>query len=356
MSDTLYALPQFTPARAKSVSDKKLAEIWDDPEWIAEEKLDGWRYCMLLGGGLPRVYLTGRRISSKTGLLSEKGLQVPCLWPNPSSRAKISLQEQDTLTYLTAKGELGLTVLDGEIMPPAGAGFRDIAGIMSADPVEAAATMERIGNPTYRVFDMLYDDGADIRSLSMYERKKCALEFVYELRHPLISVVDSMLPRQDYYNKIVADGGEGVILKNICAPYGESGAWVKVKKFSTLDVVVTDFTRAKFGVTGKYDGQIGAAVVSVYLQGQLCPVGRVSGMDDATRLDMTENPGRWLGVVIEVRAQEFGKERLRHPRYERRRDDADARTCTYEKMMRDLGRDEELEDDQTPTPGQLKLL
>ncbi len=312
---------QLNPARAKAISDEKLEKLWDDSEWKSQVKLDGWRELLHFGGDLPRVFLTGRRVSSVTGLLSEKALNVPCLWPN---------------------ADLGYTVLDGEVMPPDGAGFRDMASILNADPEVAAETIERLGPPIYRVFDVLFHDGVDVREYSQLERSSLCSSIADRLSNPLITSVPLLPSSRAEYERIVAAGGEGVILKNIFAQYGDTSAWKKVKKYSTLDVIVTGFTEAKFGRTGKYDGQIGAAIVSVFMSdGSMCEVGQVSGMDDATRLEMTANPGRWVGTVIEVAAQEFGKQRLRHPRFKRHRVDANPRDATYRKMMADLGQDEQ---------------
>ncbi len=324
-------IKQLPPARAKHVSDKRLGTIWDDPSWVAEEKMNGWRFLMHVGGELDRTHLTGRRISSVTDEYSEKGMCVPCLWPT-------------TL--------MGYTVLDGEILPPEGVSFHDIAGIMNVDPESAAEEIRRIGEPRYRAFDVLFADGRDYREHSYLERRDILKVIVDELAHPLITMVPSGPATQSTFDSIVEAGGEGVILKNIFAAYGDSGAWVKVKREATLDVVVTGFTDAKFGKTGKYHGQIGAVVVAVYLRdGTLVEVGQVSGMDDATRLQMTANPGQWVGTVIEITAQEFGRERLLHPRYGRPRPDASPREATYEKMMRDLGAAQKPVDDD----GQLRL-
>ncbi len=306
---------ELEPARAKA---KKPDELWDDSSWIAEEKLDGWRFLMHFGGGLDRVYMTGRRTSSQTGLLSEKGLCAPCLWP-----------------YSDA-AELGYTVLDGEVMPPVGAGFRDIAGIMNVSPEKAAERIAEIGNPRYFAFDILYHDGQDVREKFFIERRQHLIEALLVSQNPLVEQVICHTDKLATYDRIVDGGGEGVILKDLMSPYGEG--WVKVKRYSTLDVVVTGFTQAKMGRTGKFLGQVGAALVSVYSSnGTLLEVGRVSGMTDDVRFHMTQNPGEWIGKVIEVAAQEFAKDRLRHPRFKRARPEADPRHATFQKMMADLG-------------------
>lgn len=307
---TMYK--ELHPARAKAKAPDKL---WDDPHWLAEEKLDGWRFLMHFGKSLDRTYLTGRRTSVVTGKLSEKGLFAEPLWPGVADRVEY-------------------TVLDGEVMPPTG--FYDIAGIMNVASVDKArARIKQIGPPTYRAFDILFCNGTDVRELPYIERILLLDEIVNNETNKLIQRIGAHKDSLAHYDRIIDRGGEGVILKDFTAPYGEG--WVKVKRYSTLDVIVTGFTDAKEGRTGKFLGLIGAAKISVYTpSGQLVEVGRASGMTDAVRDDMSMNPQKWIGNVIEVAAQEFAKNRLRSPRFKRARPDADPRHATFVKMMADL--------------------
>lgn len=321
---------ELQPAKAKSKSASKL---YGRADLIAEEKMNGWRFLMHLGRDLPRVVMTGRRISKVTGKFSEKGECAPCLWPY-------------------AWKSFNYTVLDGEVIPPPGATFWDMASIMNADPETAAKTIARIGEPTYHVFDCLFHDDQDLRERSMLERKSITDSIVRELCHPNIHLLPTVELSRDNFDIVVRRGGEGLIAKEIDAPYGEG--WYKIKKVYTLDVIVTGFTAAKFGKTGQYDGQIGAAKVSVYSsKGELLEVGQVSGMTNEIRLDMTNNKESWIGRVIEVEAQEWAQNRLAHPRWNRERPDANPLDCTYAKMMQELRAQEPEEEAQTPKQGSL---
>lgn len=300
---------EIKPARAKK---KDPSNLWEDPNWIAEEKWDGWRFLMHFGHTLDRMYLTGRRPGVASGTLSEKGGLVQELKPNL---------------------HIGYTVLDGEIIPPIGASFNDIAGIMNTSKEKAQARIKEIGLPGYRVIDILFYDGKDVRELPFGRRFIERAEIVSRINSNNIRNTPIIFDRKkEYYENLVADGKEGVILKHWDAFYGEG--WIKVKRYSTLDVIITGFKPGK----GKYTGQIGAALISVYDKlGSLIEIGRVSGMTDELRLDMTQNQNRWIGSVIEVHAQEIGKDRLRHPRFYRARPDADPRSATLGKMFQDLG-------------------
>lgn len=307
---------EIEPATAKRVGEHRLDQYFDDSMWVAEEKLDGWRELIHFGGGLDRLYLTGRRTSSETGKFSEKGHLVQMLSPN-----KLSV-------------DLGYTILDGEVIPPVGAGFRDLSSILNSSPEESARSVLKLGPPRFVAFDVLFYDGVDMRENPLIERQNFLREAINRYGNPLVNAIQGVKDSRAHYESIVEAGGEGVILKDLTSAYAEPGSWIKVKRYSTLDVIVTGFTEGK----GKYVGQIGAAIVSVLSSsGQTLDVGQVSGMTDEVRLDMTQSPGDWIGRVIEIAAQEFAKERLRHPRFKRVRQDSDPTSCTFEKMMRDLG-------------------
>lgn len=321
---------EIQPARANS---RKPDKLWGSPLHVMEEKIDGWRFLMHLGGDLDRVYMTGRRTSVVTGLLSEKAECVPQIWPR-------------------LPAGLGYTVLDGEVTVPGG--FRSIAGIMNVAPDKARAAIEKAGTPTFHVFDVLYYDGHDLRDEVLHDRRRVLAALMDDLTSkgaaPHLSLVPQWPAEVERYDEFIARGGEGAMVKDLLAVYGEG--WTKAKRAHTLEVVVTGFTDAKTGKTGKYTGLVGAALVSVFAAGKLVEVGRVSGMTDDVRREMTANPSEWTGKVIEVECQEWARSRLRHPRYKRPRPDVDPRSATYAKLMRDLGR----EDENASDPDQLPLL
>ena len=64
------------PMKARSVSEDKLKELWKDPNWAAEEKVDGSRY--ILWVGRDRCPLISRR-KSVTGEVIDKAENVPLI-------------------------------------------------------------------------------------------------------------------------------------------------------------------------------------------------------------------------------------------------------------------------------------
>lgn len=292
----------------------KIEPLFDDDDYVAERKMNGWRFAHHFGQDLDRSYFTGRRVSKKTGEFSEKGELVPMLWADPG---------------------LKYTVLDGEIMPPEGANFRDIAGIMNAEPDVSAANVRRLGPPEYHVFDCLFYDGEDVRTKPQWHRRSLANRTVEMIDNYLCKmVIEETSDQLGFFEREVAGGGEGIVLKFAHAPYGEG--WIKVKRLHTLDVVIMGFTEARFGKTGKYDGLIGAIEVGVLRDGKLVQVGQVSGMNDQDRRWFTTNRNELKGRVIAIKAQEWAKNKLMHPRYKMMRDDIGPDQCTWDKLMRDL--------------------
>lgn len=116
-------------------------------------------------------------------------------------------------------------------------------------------------------------------------------------------------------------GIEGYVIKQ----YNYKG-WTKLKQQCTVDCVVTDIAPGK----GKYSDQCGALVVSLLKDGKFVEVANVSGMDDDTRRLITTTD---LGRVVEVEYQELGtRDRLRHPRFVRWRDDKPAGECEWSQL------------------------
>ncbi|WP_395656509.1 ATP-dependent DNA ligase [Nocardioides sp.] len=90
-------------------------------------------------------------------------------------------------------------------------------------------------------FDLLHLDGADLLDAPAGERA-AALERLVPVEHRVPRLVTaSAAEAQDFLEHTIGSGHEGVVVKNLAAPYdaGRRGAaWVKVKPVHTLDLVV----------------------------------------------------------------------------------------------------------------------
>lgn len=316
-------LLQLKPQKAHGTLHE---EIWDSPEWVAEEKYDGDRRLSHFFANVIRF--TGTRTSVKDGLFVEKTGCVPQLsariWTPGSGKPR----KQNWPAALEG------TVLDGEVLPPPGKliqGGRSkyVTSIMGSAPDEAIRKQMEGGFLCYAVFDCLFFKGQDIRGCPLRERYNYRDQALALWRNDYVFKAASAVGagKQRFYQKIVDDGGEGVVLKRYSDPYDSDSRWVKVKKWATADVVVTGFTPGD----GKYAKQIGAITFGQYTGPALREVGQCSGFTDAERLELTRNKKKYLGRVMKIK--HWGREptgAFRHPQFLEWRDDKDPQDCVFD--------------------------
>ncbi len=101
------------------------------------------------------------------------------------------------------------------------------------------------------------------------------------------------------HNHYVAKGYEGAMIKDPTAPYSFKRDWsvMKLKAFHDVDLEIKQLLEG----TGKHAGKLGSFVVEY--RGVEVQVG--SGLTDALREKIWENPQAFVGRVIEVRYQEI---------------------------------------------------
>ena len=94
---------------------------------------------------------------------------------------------------------------------------------------------------TARFFDVLHVDGVDLLDAPGHERAAALAALVPETHRVARLVTDDPGAADAFVTDVLAAGHEGVVVKNLDAPYdaGRRGsAWVKVKPVHTLDLVV----------------------------------------------------------------------------------------------------------------------
>lgn len=112
------------------------------------------------------------------------------------------------------------------------------------------------------------------------------------------------------YGLCVDNKLEGLMLKRSRHDYvnGRSTDWMKMKPEEEKDGIITGFTEGQ----GKFNGLIGSATID-FGDGSSTSV---SGMDDATRLDMSRNPNKYIGRVARIPyMQRDSQGGYRHPRW-----------------------------------------
>lgn len=135
--------------------------------------------------------------------------------------------------------------------------------------------------------------------------------------------------KRERFEQIVANGGEGLVLKRLNSGYraDRQKDWLKIKAERFCDCLVTAYQPGK----GKYVGTVGALVLELAKGDQWVIVGTTSGMTDAQRDFFKKALDEGQEFVVEVKFQNWTSgNRLRHPRFVRIREDKVAEDCTWE--------------------------
>lgn len=345
------------PMGGVAVKDsEKLEALLNDPNYVAEVKWDGSRYLSIIG----RFF--SRRISDVDGIPVEKSDRVPHL--------------SDHLSLFP-----GL-ILDGELYIP-GKTSNEVTSILGAKADKAIQRQEEQGKLIYMVYDILMYQGEWLIDKPWHERR-AILENVFPIvRNEYMKCPEYITTnKREFMERVIAEGGEGIMLKNINGKYipGKKPAknWVKVKTEIDDDVVIMGFKDAVKEYTGKeietwpywinpsgekelvlntysvldetvIDGEqvfvpkqgwvpvtkfffndwVGAVKFGKFNeQGDLVELGECSGITESLRKNMSENPDKYIGEVMEIKAMQKTKDGFyRHPQFSRMRDDKNASEC-----------------------------
>jgi bifunctional non-homologous end joining protein LigD len=200
------------------------------------------------------------------------------------------------------------------------------------------------------LFDILVLRGVDDKVGTQEERIRVenSLCIQYEWKHiaPIPTVYSGF---NDFYQRTIANDGEGIMLKKLDSKYVEgtrSSKWLKAKRVQTDDCVVLGLATGE----NKYADLFGALVVGQIVNGDMKVVARVSGMTDAIRNELNtkiralpvdnSDPFWWKRedkdvfhkvvpeMVVEVEFMERTDSlKMRHPRFVRVRDDKPWTEC-----------------------------
>ncbi|HEX2199620.1 MAG TPA: DNA ligase D [Burkholderiales bacterium] len=278
---------------------------FDDPAWMWEPKLDGYRALAFIDG-------EGVTLRSRRGL--DLGADFPRLVADLRSQAVATM------------------VLDGEIVA------FDASGKPSFN-----ALQNRAQQVVYYCFDLLYFAGIDLRKAAYADRRRYLAQCL--LPSPGVQLVHASEAGTELAAAALASGLEGVVGKRKDSRYEagrRSSAWLKVKATRSADFVIGGYTKGKGS-----RAPLGALLVGTWDGGgKLRYASHVgSGFDDRSlpqvqaRLEKLRadacpfaqkpplnGPAVWVEprLVAEVRFQDWTPDqRLRAPVFLRLRDDID---------------------------------
>jgi DNA ligase-1 len=291
-------------------NEEHLKQLLNDDNYIAQEKLDGMR-------AVVHVTKDGLRIFSRSA-----GVDDP-------TRPLEKTSALPRLAALKFPDFIG-TILDCEILAR-GMDSAQLSGTIHKKDVSDNRIVKLF------VFDILSIKGTDLTNQTLLQR----LSWLETIRKKITSPHIVFLPwvntskdKHDLYQRIIINGGEGVVLKNLYATYIQgarpSENWYKVKKSMTIDAVILGFTQGK----GKYNTRIGALIFGQYVNTpkgwKLQEIGQASGMTDTQRTEFTKNCDFYVGKVVTIRGMERLKSgSIRHPQFLAIRSDKNPNQCRW---------------------------
>jgi ATP-dependent DNA ligase len=247
----------------------------------------------------------------------------------------------------------GRYVLDGELVILGGDGVEEFDALQNRiHPAESRIKMLAEETPArFRVFDVLAEGRRKLLKEPFETRRGALAELVETLDDPGSIELTPLVRHADEARPLL-DSGEGVIAKELSAPYrpGERKGMVKVKRLRTLDCVVVGWR------PGKEEGTVGSLILGLYeKQGKLRVVGHTSSFKAKEKRELrarlapyetgergAADPSRWASdrelewvslrpeLVVEVSFDHVSAGRIRHgAKLLRWRDDKDPRECTF---------------------------
>jgi bifunctional non-homologous end joining protein LigD len=306
-------MPRRPEAMKATLSD----DVFDDPNWIVERKLDGYRCLAFRDGGA--VDLESRNYLSLNGRYPEV---AAALEDDPCKRF----------------------VIDGEIVGT-------VRGKSSFEALQQRGH-DRGVHIAYYVFDVLWLDGEDLRGRPLTERK-AALRKALRFGGGTIRWTPHRHAAEGEAH--LADacrrGWEGLIAKRADSIYQarRSRDWLKWKCSAEQELVIAGYTAPKgsreaFGalLVGYYEGaklRYAGKVGTGFDQRELRSLGeRMEQLQRPTSpFDAGDPPARgttWIEpeLVAQVAFTEWTRDgSLRHPRYLGLRDDKPARKVVRER-------------------------
>jgi len=301
----------FRPQLARSFKEGKDDWMWEDPGIVADEKLDGHR-----------IVIMGDRQFSRNG--KEKGVR-----------------------FLERGFPIGCK-LDGEIIVRRGLGLPGGHSEVSHWLAHDESKLEVV------IFDLIaWNSSSDFSRFSLTNRLDALSEFETEYSALFGDGVGTATRvynyKKPFYTRIVDNGGEGIILKKLDAPYAQHSraSWIKVKAWDAVDLVITDCNakpsewRVRPGAVDSQTGQIlpegdhtesfklGYVNLSYGFYDQYGKL-RVVGSTGVTgpRAEMEQYVGKTASFKSFGRQYDSGA--LQHPVLIAWRDDKDPEECVFE--------------------------
>jgi ATP-dependent DNA ligase len=218
----------------------------------------------------------------------------------------------------------------------------NIVGELAFGTQKGTEYAQRVGHHKIDVFDVLGLEGNSLLKDDIKKRKAMLRGLIINkgidaswINLAPFDVVDKASVVQKMYDKIVANGGEGLIVKDPMDKdyrFGKkSPVWFKIKKEVSMDYIIMGYSETESD-DFKSRGWIGGIECGLLENGVLTKKVTVGSMDFEHRDKFSKNKQKFLGKVVEVGGFEIFKSgSMRHPYLVRIRlkDDKKAEDCIW---------------------------
>lgn len=235
-------------------------------QWLAEMKYDGYRALVAIGRGACRVYTRdGKDWTHRFGEIARAA------------------------SRLDTSGAL----IDGEIVAFDDKGRTDFSTLQAA--LQAGGK-----GLAFFAFDLLWLDGADIRSRPLVERKDLLHQLLAEAGPPLVYSTHVVGNAPEVNQRLCAAGHEGIVAKRAQDAYrsGRGRSWLKVKCAARQEFVIGGYRPSD-----KKGRTVASLLIGVNEGGRLVYKGRVGAFegDHLVRLErLLASRGRKTSPFVEL--------------------------------------------------------
>src|ERR1700751_147548 len=181
----------MTLPRVQPIAPTWRKEPFDDPDWLFDVKYDGYRALYYIEPGHNRLILRNGNLLTRFDALG---------------------------SALAAELDVDDAIIDGEVIAADETGrprFYDLLRSTRA--------------PAYVAFDIVWLNGADLRSLPLQERRR-TLQTILPKGSPIVSEALSVAHRGcELFDLMCANDLEGIVAKRLADPYDTRVKWHKIK-------------------------------------------------------------------------------------------------------------------------------
>lgn len=303
--------PTFRPPMLATLHD----EVFADPDWIFEVKLDGVRAIVIRDGDEAHLVSRNRRAMDPA-------------YPELVEAFAVAGPER--------------YVVDGEVVAfdgdrPSFARLQPRMGLQDPERARRSGIAVKI-----YLFDVLHVDACDVTDLALRDRKVLLRE-MFDYTDPIRFSTHRNEHGRQFFEESCRRGWEGLIAKRANSRYssGRSRDWLKLKCVRRQELVVVGFTEPSGSRTGfgallvgyndddgalRYAGKVGTGFDDATLRRLGEQLGDIERGDPPVADEVRERGAHWVDplLVAEVGFTEWTDDgRLRHPRFVGLRDDKD---------------------------------